>query len=76
MTEAKTQPKTDAGAAKKPTTPMSRKTLRKLGREKRTQKLRADKEFAKAFFEARSKRSAQKKQSFRKRHGKQQTVGK
>ena len=45
----------------------SRKTLRKMGREKRNLKLRSDKEFAKAFFEGRSKRSTEKKSKFRKK---------
>jgi hypothetical protein len=45
----------------------SRKTLRKLGRAKRAQRLQADKEFAKGFFEARSKRSTEKKSAFRKK---------
>jgi hypothetical protein len=48
--------------------PRSRKTLKKEGRKKRTLKLRTDKEFAKTYFEARSKRSEAKKTAFRKRH--------
>ena len=48
----------------------SRKTLRKLGRQKRSLKLKTDKEFAKAFFAARSKRSTDKKTAYRKRHAK------
>jgi hypothetical protein len=53
-----------------PTTPkakLGRKTLRKLGRDKRKTKLASDKEFAKGFFEARSKRSIEKKSAFRKK---------
>jgi hypothetical protein len=54
-----------APATKKPD--YSRKTLRKLGRDKRRKKLAGDKEFAKTFFEARSKRSIDKKSAFRKK---------
>lgn len=46
---------------------MSRKTLRKLGRDKRNKKIATDKEFAKTYFEARSKRSTEKKSTFRKK---------
>lgn len=45
----------------------SRRTLRKKGRAKLTAKIQTDKEFAKAFFEARSKRSNDKKAAFRKK---------
>ena len=48
----------------------SRRKIRALARKKRTLKLRTDKEFAKAYFEARSKRSADKKTAFRRRHAK------
>lgn len=48
----------------------SRRKLRALARKKRTLKLRTDKEFAKGYFEARSKRSADKKTAYRKRHAK------
>ncbi len=44
----------------------SRKTLRAAGRKKRTLKLQSDKEFAKTFFSAKSKRSTDKKAAFRK----------
>jgi hypothetical protein len=44
-----------------------RRHLRKLGRRKRAQKLKTDKEFAKTFFAARSKRSTDKKSAFRKK---------
>ena len=47
-----------------------RKTLRKAGRIKRNAKIVADKEFAKKFFEAKSKRSADKKTAFRKKKAK------
>jgi hypothetical protein len=45
----------------------SRKTLRALGRKKRNLKLAQDKEFAKTFFEAKSKRNTDKKVAFRKK---------
>lgn len=48
----------------------SRKTLRKKGREKRKQRLQQDQEFAKAYFEGKSKRSDARKLAFRKRHKK------
>ncbi len=48
----------------------SRRKLRALARKKRTLKLRTDKEFAKTYFEGRSKRSTEKKAAFRKRHAK------
>jgi hypothetical protein len=48
----------------------SRRTLRKLGREKRSTKLRAEPEFRKAFFEGKSKRSNDRKTAYRKRHEK------
>jgi hypothetical protein len=37
------------------------------GRKKRAQKLSTDKEFAKQYFESRSKRAADKKSAFRKK---------
>jgi hypothetical protein len=40
------------------------------GRKKRVLKLKTDKEFAKQYFEARSKRSAEKKSAFRKKKSK------
>lgn len=57
-----TQP---AAAAAKPN--YSRKTLRKLGRQKRAKKLASDPEFKKAFFEGKSKRAGDKKSAFRKK---------
>jgi len=45
----------------------SRRTLRAKGRKKRAAKLATDKDFAKTFFEAKSKRSADKKSGFRKK---------
>lgn len=44
-----------------------RRRKKAAGRKKRTLKLRTDKEFAKTFFEARSKRSTDKKSAFRKK---------
>jgi hypothetical protein len=44
-----------------------RRKLRTAGRKKRSLKLATDKEFAKTFFEARSKRSNDKKAAFRKK---------
>lgn len=65
MTQTTTQ--TQAAGATKVT---SRRKLRAAARKKRTLKLRTDKEFAKGYFEARSKRSTDKKTAFRKRHAK------
>lgn len=45
----------------------TRRRKKAEGRKKRAQKLRSDKEFAKTFFEARSKRSNDKKSAFRKK---------
>jgi hypothetical protein len=44
-----------------------RRRLKVAGRKKRALKLASDKEFAKTFFEARSKRSVDKKSTFRKK---------
>ncbi len=49
---------------------LSRKTLRDRRRKVMRVKLATDKEFAKTFFEARSKRSVARKSAFRKRHTK------
>jgi hypothetical protein len=54
----------------KKTPDYSRKTLRKMGRVKRMEKLAKDPEFKKAFFEGRAKRSADKKLAYRKRYAK------
>lgn len=45
---------------------LSRKTLRALGRKKRKLKISTDREFATAYFAAKSKRSDDKKKAFRK----------
>lgn len=47
-----------------------RKTLKKMGRDKRTAKLKTDKEFAKTYFAAKSKRSTDNKLAFRKKKSK------
>lgn len=50
------------------TTPnYSRKTLRKLGRVKRMKRLKTEPEFAKAYFEGRSKRALEKKATYKKK---------
>jgi hypothetical protein len=61
---ATTTTTTDKDAAK---TATLRKFLKKQGRKKRALKLQTDKEFAKTFFAARSKRSTDKKSAFRKK---------
>ena len=48
------------------TSTKSRKTLRKEGRDKRQKRLAGEPEFRKAYFEAKSKRSNDKKAAFRK----------
>lgn len=45
----------------------ARRRKKAEGRKKRALKLRTDKEYAKTFFEARSKRSNDKKSAFRKK---------
>lgn len=45
-----------------------RKEKRKAYKTKLTQKLRDDKEFKKAYFDGKSKRSSDKKVAFRRRH--------
>ena len=47
-----------------------RKRVRAEGRNKRNLKLKTDKEFAKAHFAAKSKRSTDKKSTFRKKKSK------
>ena len=47
-----------------------RRTLRKAGRVKRNAKIHADKDFAKKYFDAKSKRATDKKVAFRKRKAK------
>jgi hypothetical protein len=45
----------------------SRKTLKKKGRDKRTEKLKTDPAFKKTFMESKAKRAADKKAAFRKK---------
>lgn len=49
---------------------LGRRTLKTQGRKKRQLKLKTDKEFAKKYFEAKSKRSTDKKSAFRKKKSK------
>ncbi|MBI3535494.1 MAG: hypothetical protein HY072_08450 [Deltaproteobacteria bacterium] len=46
---------------------LSRRILRTLARQKRALKLKTDSGFAKVYFEAKSKRSAEKKSAYRKK---------
>ena len=45
----------------------SRKTLKKMGRDKKKTKLKMDTEFKKTLFDGKSKRSVEKKAAFRKK---------
>jgi hypothetical protein len=56
-----------AQTATTPKAKLGRATKRALGRKKRKVKLQENKEFAKTFFEAKSKRSNDKKAAFRKK---------
>ena len=58
---------TSTGTPKATKAQLSRKTLKWQFRQKRKKRLQSDKEFAKAFFEAKSKRSTEKKSTFRKK---------
>lgn len=49
---------------------LSRKTLRKAHRTKKKKKIATDKEYAKAYFAAKSKRSNDKATAYKKRHSK------
>lgn len=64
MNETQTQTPT-AAPAPKPALP--RRVSRRLGRQKRQLKLKTDTAFAKTYFEAKSKRSTEKKSAFRKK---------
>jgi len=46
---------------------VSRRKVKSAGRKKRSLKLKTDKEFAKQYFEGKSKRSTEKKSAFRKK---------
>jgi hypothetical protein len=63
-TETQTQAASqkDTGAALN-----ARRKKKALGRKKRTEKLKADRAVAKTYFEAKSKRSTDKKAAFRKK---------
>lgn len=67
MAEAATNQTTRKKFTTEKGSPLSRKTIRKQARDKRAERLQTDKEFAKSYFEAKSKRSGEKKTSFRKR---------
>lgn len=67
---AETQAATEKKATASKKSNLSRRTLRTQGRKKRKEKLAGDQEFAKAYFDAKSKRSADKKVAYRKRHAK------
>ena len=83
MSEAATEAKKPAPKKKAPPAEgavalprgVARKKMRKVAREKRALRLRTDKEFAKAYFDGRSKRSDAKKVAFRKRHSKKGAGG-
>ena len=62
MTQSNTAANANQSKAK-----LGRATLRALGRKKRKAKIASDKEFAKTFFAAKSKRSNDKKSAFRKK---------
>lgn len=70
-TETTPAPKKPSGPApKSPKEGLGRRTIRKLGRDKRNAKIATDKEFAGKFFAARAKRSEDKKTAFRKKKNK------
>ncbi len=53
-----------------PKAKLGRKTIKKLGRDKRKVKIVADKAYAEALFAGKSKRSGEKKVTFRKKKSK------
>ena len=53
-----------------PKAKLGRKTKKKIGRDKRKTKIATDKEFAKTYFEGKTKRAADKKTAFRKKKNK------
>ncbi|MFL5812088.1 MAG: hypothetical protein ACJ763_00805 [Bdellovibrionia bacterium] len=65
QTAATSAAKTDKAAVA--TKRNARKTARRAGKKKLVAKLSSDKEFAKTYFEARSKRQTEKKVAFRKK---------
>jgi hypothetical protein len=66
-TESKKAPKAKLAGKELTLARAARRKARTAGRKKRVLKLRSDKEFAKTYFEGRSKRSNDKKSAFRKK---------
>lgn len=70
-TETTPAPKKPSGPAPKSAKEgLGRRTIKKLGRDKRKAKMATDKEYAAKFFEGRKKRSDDKKTAFRKKKNK------
>ena len=61
---------TTTTTAATPKAKLGRKTIKKIGRDKRKAKIQTDKEFAGKYFAAKSKRSIDKKNAFRKKKNK------
>ena len=61
---------TPTTTAATPKAKLGRRSIKKMGRDKRKAKVQNDKEFAKALFAGKSKRSADKKVAFRKKKAK------
>lgn len=78
MSENETVAAETPAAPRKPSGPapkslkegLGRRTIRKLGREKRKAKILADKDYATKLFAGKSKRSDDKKSAFRKKKNK------
>jgi len=47
---------------------LTKRLLKKIGRKKRAKRLQDDKEFAKSYFDQKSKNSIARKLAFRRRH--------
>lgn len=70
-TETTPAPKKPSGPAPKSAKEgLGRRTIKKMGRDKRNAKIATDKEFAGKYFAARAKRSDDKKTAFRKKKNK------
>ena len=67
---APNKPKGPKTTAPKRAANLSRRTLRALARKSLKERVRTDREFAKTYFGAKSKRSDEKKVAFKKRHAK------
>lgn len=67
MSTTEMTPSTPAESKKATPTPPGRRRKKAEGRKKRVLKLKTDKDFAKKYFEAKTKRSTDKKASFRKK---------